>query len=317
MPFPTSRGYYFFFLSLVALILTVLVSFVKNKSSSIPSILTFQVTCRVFPSHFVPFVLSVDMMPEAEPHHVERCSECIVGACSKFPLTKFSELHPSFFLDGYEQSVLNWIWIGLHNPDQNKRQRIFLDIGMNAGFFSSFAASIGARVLSFEPQPACIKNAAAAHSPSIELYNFGVSANPVTLTMTKDKCNPGNTILEAATTEEKGVHVPTLNLGRQFNISCIPFVDVVKIDVEGSELAVLESIMPLIAAKRIGLLIIEISNWKYMQNFWPKLGYTLESGVHFMETLFRDRKSLNKCFFFFAFNLLNSFPISSISRLFH
>lgn len=184
--------------------------------------------------------------------------------------------------------MLNWMWVQLQTVSAAGRQPVMVDIGMNAGFFSAFAASIGTRVYAFEPQPACIKSAALANpAASVTMFNYAVSARNATLTVSTEGCNPGNTIFSGAA----GCKVHTIPLGSAWELACVPFIDVVKIDVEGAELSVIEGLLPLIESKRIGTLIMEMALPSTRES-WPVFGYNLESGVYFLEKAFRGRYTI-------------------------
>lgn len=218
-------------------------------------------------------------------------------------------------------AVVNWLWVQLHAASASGRQPVLLDIGMNSGFFAALAASLGARVFAFEPQPTCISNAALANpAASITMYNYAVSARNATLLVPVAACDPMNTIFQ----EQSAWHtVHTANLGNLWDLACIGYIDAVKIDVEGSELAVLEALLPLLESKRIGTLFIEIAvpftttssssllfqcdtrhtfiwlltNTQQLSALfyalgWPSLGYSLESGTRFIEKAFRGRYTM-------------------------
>jgi FkbM family methyltransferase len=185
------------------------------------------------------------------------------------------------------------MWVHLHAALAAGRQPVMLDIGMNAGFFSALATSLGARVYAFEPQPACIANAALANPAfGIKMFNHAVSARNATLRVPADACDPGNTIFGERLA---GHTVSTANIGSLWDIECMEQIDVVKIDVEGAELSVLEALLPLIESKRVGAFIIEIA-FPATIHYWPQFGYTLESGTRFIEKAFRGRYTLESLF---------------------
>lgn len=187
------------------------------------------------------------------------CSACLRDSCTNFRFSSRSGLGSDFFTSdpSYEVAVVNWLWIQLHATSAAGRQPVMLDIGMNSGFFAALAASLGARVYAFEPQPTCISNAALANpAAGVTMYNYTVSARNATLLVPVAACDPMNTIFQQ---QAAGHTVHTANLGKLWDTACIGYIDAVKIDVEGSELAVLEALLPLIESKRIGALFIEIA----------------------------------------------------------
>jgi len=136
-----------------------------------------------------------------------------------------------------------------------KRGDLFVDAGANVGFFSLLAASLGARVVAFEPNPAChraVVENAALNGFAIDARMVGLSDAPGTATLhiAKDS-NVG-----AGTLRDVGGEGMTIKLDTLANqLSETPAV--MKIDVEGSEIAAIKG-----AGNRLApIVILEVSEY--------------------------------------------------------
>jgi len=142
-----------------------------------------------------------------------------------------------------------------------KPRDIFVDVGANVGYFSLLAATRCARVISFEPNPACasvleenislnlVKNvdvrrvALSDHCGSADLY-FGIPGN---LGAASFKTDRGDKVLVPLETLERAMSGITPSL--------------IKIDVEGSELAVLRGAISILQRTDAPDVICEISEY--------------------------------------------------------
>ena len=157
-----------------------------------------------------------------------------------------------------------------------------LDVGMNEGFYTQMLAAMGCRVYSFELQPLCIKIAqhslelnsfdgyvriihrpvSSAHNQKLVIhypdYPLCIGTFSATAVDAGSKAWPHNHILNVAHT----FHTVTLDswLAETLDETASAFVNVLKIDVEGHEAAVLDGAKQLITSRRVGRVHMEFLN---------------------------------------------------------
>ena len=132
----------------------------------------------------------------------------------------------------------------------------FVDVGANIGIFSLFAARLvgpSGRVVAFEPDP---QNAAMLREHVrlngferiVECVELGISARSETRHVsTPNPANRGATVLTAT---GSGPAVQCVALAEALEATSCANVDVLKIDIEGQELEVLEPLFAEVAAGR-------------------------------------------------------------------
>jgi FkbM family methyltransferase len=139
-------------------------------------------------------------------------------------------------------SSVHGCWLGTFEPDKVRRisaegerlnGSLFLDIGANVGFYSLLAASVGARVIAFEPLPRNLKYL----NRHISMNGASVEVRPYALSDTD-----GEARFDAQRDSSEGrlaatgdIVVPTARLD---SLDMRP--QYMKIDVEGGEAKVLE-----------------------------------------------------------------------------
>ena len=126
---------------------------------------------------------------------------------------------------------------------------VFVDVGANVGFFSLLAARhLGARgtIVAFEAHPrvaATLRRNLARNSVRADVRAVAVGAVDGRTTLHVAAHPGGSTIAaDAATDEVSRVAVDVVTLDRLVEAGSIPVPDVVKIDVEGAEDAVLDGL---------------------------------------------------------------------------
>ena len=209
------------------------------------------------------------------------------GVCVKFPYAKNPDIQlalgPSFFLTepSYAVAVLNWIWIYLHRNTSDDQKRVFVDIGMNAGFFTAFASALGAEVFSFEPQTACMNlgfNSVLLQKSELHthFYNVGITSISSSFTTQGGKCDPGNVAIKGSGESR----VQTINLASVWPPACSPEIDMIKIDTEGSEISVIQGLFSFFEARKVRAAVIEITEPATRpQGGWTLFGASPEKGV--------------------------------------
>jgi len=189
------------------------------------------------------------------------------------------------FLDLYESGLRSRVLPQLLTGDT------FVDVGANVGFWSIPAArsvGSGGRVISFEPNPWAVErfkrnvalNSHAGLAP-IDLVDAALGAEPGKLELFSFDLEAGAsraTLHRSAVRGGPAVHVtvPVTTLDDFVDLE----VDVLKIDVEGHELAVLDGARHLLSNAPPRLIIIEVQG-----NLLIHAGVTPESLVARIESL--------------------------------
>lgn len=232
---------------------------------------------------------------------------------------------PAFFLDTHDpilqdvyisgtvhKGVQTWdpyIWdrlMKLTPKSWPQEPPLFVDVGANLGYFSLAMASLGYRVIAFEPMTRNAWKLARSVSRNslwqrVTLYQNAVTATDgaqVRLRET-DKLNQGNGQVKLLASNESSVpkfsksrgiygidFVDTVTLSSVMLFSPIAWLDafIVKIDVEGFEAAVLQGARGWVCSSRVTYIILEFSeatrtNLDFppteMFAFMQKAGYTL------------------------------------------
>ncbi|MEI8396890.1 MAG: FkbM family methyltransferase [Rhodospirillaceae bacterium] len=151
---------------------------------------------------------------------------------------------------------------------------IFIDIGANVGYFSLLAARlVGTRgqVLAFEPNPqifnALLSNISINQRLAVSAYQMALGNQQTTAELFVAK--PGNSgatsLTRSPSTTDQAEIVPVERLDTvlsRLNVACPRLI---KIDVEGSEVSVLEGMGDLLAGLWAPVIICEISEYSLAQ----------------------------------------------------
>lgn len=157
----------------------------------------------------------------------------IPGTEIKFDLRDNYDTDQIVFREIWEENVYEV------NDGHFNKGGVVVDIGANIGTFSIYSASKGARVYAVEPEP----NNAQALRKNIELNNmqelivhvpFGVSDRKHVATITD--MGGGSTIKDDGM---PGTEINLISLDDLFSLYPINEVDILKIDVEGSEVEII------------------------------------------------------------------------------
>ena len=208
--------------------------------------------------------------------HVLRSENMSPKVCKKdmqIPNEGFMFEHRYIF-SSYEKAVTNVFHDVLGRKSaENIAEGIVLDIGGNTGWFANLAAfCYGSRVHIFEPQPDCfnvicplfrinsVENLITTHN------NFVSNQKDMTLTLNKNAgCDPGFSPPKRSV-DGGLISIPPINPADwSLDEENIPII-LVKIDVEGNEVDVLNALSPLIASKRINDVVMEVNPKHYGKN---------------------------------------------------
>jgi FkbM family methyltransferase len=160
---------------------------------------------------------------------------------------------------------------------------VILDIGANQGLYGIWAASVGCRVILFEPQPDChgsilgsvCSNGPYRHPPLLVTQPvMPKAADPSqTITVYQGSGCAGRYGAYDSLKKADGAKGHTLLQGA--NVIALvgdAHVRFMKIDVEGGELGVIEHVLPLFRSGQIGIAIIEFTTI-----FWQQRGISRKS----------------------------------------
>jgi FkbM family methyltransferase len=161
-----------------------------------------------------------------------------------------------------------------------------VDVGANLGYFSLAAASLGARVVAFEPMSRNARKLSKSiyrnrFEDRITLYQNAVWREGDSMSVRLDETDPsnqGNGRMSAAAREgQYGIdYVNTVSLSELIHHD----VDVIKIDTEGTEDAVIAGAKGLICAYRVKHIVMEFTEVKKrgakeMLSFLTTAGYSV------------------------------------------
>jgi FkbM family methyltransferase len=176
-------------------------------------------------------------------------------------------------LDHIDRMILVEGWYELQAlNDMSQYSGVFVDCGANIGNHSKFMAEHGFKVYSFEPSDRNFNRLKKVKG--IKRFKCGLGNREMTGWMlVRNKFNRGEDTLLAGAA---GVHIKTLD---SFHLK----PDVLKIDVEGMELDVLEGAEETL--KCFPVIYVEIIDNDEIAVFLGKRGYSLEGVFH--DTLFK------------------------------
>ena len=175
-----------------------------------------------------------------------------------------------------EEAIQSVMMAGLYEPEQsdwvNTRLgpgAVFVDIGANFGWFTTLAYSkVGnsGHIFGFEPSALAhgvVQEAfPTASYPNVMLVNAAVGREPGELTIylpTGGGVHSPSAFVSPG--EFRPQIVPKVALDRFEPLASVPVIDLVKMDVEGSEPDVVEGMVELIRAGRIRRVMCEFNTW--------------------------------------------------------
>lgn len=149
-----------------------------------------------------------------------------------------------FFDKGVELDIKKIIYSFVNESD------VFYDIGMNAGFYTLYAAALGAQVISFEPQMGChfymkssLEDGTGVNSHlrnKITLIHAALSNRSSIMKIPVGSCNPEYATTWGSALSKVEWNIPVLP-ARVFQ-HMYPHINFIKIDTEGAEIPILEDL---------------------------------------------------------------------------
>jgi len=170
------------------------------------------------------------------------------------------------FIDGdyYEKKLTEILEFAI----KNIKSPVFYDIGANIGYYSIRFAKISQEIHSFEPVKKTFeiltKNKSVNNIENLYLHKYGVSNQNKSLNINLYSSSGNNSIIKRNIPENHpckfiGVEeITTVTLDSYIKDNRIPLPDLIKIDVEGAELYVLEGAKDVISSKK-PIIIFEYS----------------------------------------------------------
>lgn len=137
----------------------------------------------------------------------------------------------------------------------------FVDVGANVGYFTLLAASLGARVIAYEPTPAVFarlrQNVALNGFDNVMLVNAAVADQRGTLTLYQSPDDPeANNLFGDG---DHSVEVAAVALDDDLKERGVQKVDLLKIDAEGAEPMVLLGSARLLSGSSAPSVILEVN----------------------------------------------------------
>lgn len=181
-----------------------------------------------------------------------------------------------------------------HRKQDTDRAPLIVDVGMNEGFFTILPAVMGAKVMSFDLQPACFKDVGRMLiqnnvSRSVRLRNVGLWNEKGILDLSSsDTCSPFNSISSKKNTA-MAVGLSTLD------DELVPFFDeyspdlksltLLKVDAEGAEIQIIEGVMEALRNSVVKRFILELS-----PQWWERINVSSERGIQVITNLLSSAK---------------------------
>jgi FkbM family methyltransferase len=146
----------------------------------------------------------------------------------------------------WEAAVSTEVRASLMQPGGLPKPRVFVDIGANVGFFTIYAASLGAHVIAFEPlkqNVELVKASACLNGldEQIELYGIGLKTQRGRCVTVAGGANQGDAHLECTDEQPSQGASDSVDVDRLDNYIRGRHVDLLKIDIEGFEQEAIES----------------------------------------------------------------------------
>lgn len=238
-------------------------------------------------------------------------SYCVNGVL--MDLDTSEAIQQQMALGNYEPAESEWV-------SQHLRPgSVFVDVGANFGWFTTLALSrVGSRghVFAFEPSPvafAILQRALGSYG-NVTLINAAAGREPGEITIYLPNSGPVHSPSAFDTGGDfRGQRVPLTSLDRCEALNDVPVIDLVKIDVEGSEPDVVEGMKDLIAGGRVRRVLCEFNSvWLNINNTsvdqladqFRELGFAVETSTpwqtgstsdggqfHVQDVLYRHRSA--------------------------
>ena len=137
----------------------------------------------------------------------------------------------------------------------------FVDVGANVGYFTLLAASMGARVIAYEPTPEVCErlceNVKLNSFDRVTVVNAAVMDKPGRLSLYQSTADPeANNLFGQG---DRPIEVEAVSLDFDLQSRGVQEVDLLKIDAEGAEPFVLDGASALLRSKAAPSIIVEVN----------------------------------------------------------
>lgn len=169
--------------------------------------------------------------------------------------------------------MIKWAFMRRHEADQPfqrslqllKAGDVVFDVGANHGIWSMLAANRGARVHAFEPVPELVerlrRHAQRNDAVGMVINQVAVGAQNGSLPFfAVREGNTGASSFVRRGAADVEIRVPVMTLDGYVESQHIGHVDLIKIDVEGAELLVLEGARGLLSSERAPVVFFEMND---------------------------------------------------------
>jgi FkbM family methyltransferase len=154
----------------------------------------------------------------------------------------YSSGYSQYFMGDYEKEVVDVFY------EYAKKSKVIYDIGANIGYYTLIASKAinkNDKVYAFEPFPENVSvlksNIEANEHQNIQVLDFAISNNVGVASFSNSDNNVANTLCEDSPTfkENKSIEVKTTTIDELVFNNTIEAPDLIKMDVEGTELEAL------------------------------------------------------------------------------
>jgi FkbM family methyltransferase len=155
---------------------------------------------------------------------------------------------------------------------------VCIDLGANLGVYTQRLAESGASVHAFEPDPAAfaLLQQRVGHMPNVHLHNAAIGVRDGTVVLYREResdtaplLSTGSSIMANAPGRDRtSVEVPCIDFMRFLRELGRP-VDLVKMDIEGAEIEILEGLLHAPERERVAAMYVETHAWMHPEQLVP------------------------------------------------
>ncbi len=209
-----------------------LLSFVRNKYYGINHDAKVRKAAQAFLLNYDEYSAGLHDPASTHKKYILRFTSGLMLACRGSDLSAIAE---TCLLDDY----------GKLTKTKGKENMIIFDIGAHIGSFTMKVAMEGAHVYAFEPD----KDNYELLLENIKLNKLEARVTPCNIAITEktgtgilrvNALNPGGHSLFLGTSQDKMMHIPTKSLEDVMKEFSLDTIDLIKIDIEGSEYVIFQ-----------------------------------------------------------------------------
>jgi FkbM family methyltransferase len=145
------------------------------------------------------------------------------------------------------------------------KETTFIDVGANIGYFTILCSRLAQTVYAFEPVPAAFdrlsRNISLNNCKNVRAFQCAVSNKRARLRIFESKISDGHDSIVRRSEHDKSIFVDAVTLDETVEPSVRNVV--MKVDAEGSEMAVLQGALGLIKSGKVSAIVLEWARWIY------------------------------------------------------